>query len=70
MLYYEFLAMSEDCGEACAANLNANLHGLTEAILVPGKSYDDAERKARIILGARYRGATTVPVTRVLTVRF
>ncbi len=62
MLYYLFQAMCED-------GLRDDFTGLTEDVAIPGKDYADAESTARVILGGRYRGATTVPPTQVLMVR-
>lgn len=61
-LWFEFQAM-------CEAGVPAHFNGLTESVLIPGKDYDEAERNARAMLGERYRGATTVPVTQALIVR-
>lgn len=55
--YFAFQAM---CEPTCHGPMQA---GLVEEVLVPGRDYMDAERVARVVLGDRYRGATTNPPT-------
>ena len=62
MRYFIFQAM-------CEAGLDGSFPGLTEEVIVPGKDFAEAERNARVMLGDRYRGAMSVPVTEVLLVR-
>lgn len=69
MLYFLFQAMSEAAGLDHVAALNATLQGVTEEVIFPGKDYAEAERLARTVLGARYRGATTSEPTQVLIIR-
>lgn len=63
MLYYMFQAF-------CEAGLHDDFPGLTEDVAIPGKDYAEAERNARVILGKRYRGTTTVPVTQAILIKF
>ena len=62
MIYYVFQVM-------CEVGMPGHFNGLTKEVVIPGKDYSEAERNARTMLGERYRGATTVPVTEVLLVR-
>lgn len=61
MLYFVFQAV-------CESSIPGPHQGLTEEVIIPGKDYAAAEASARIILGERYRGATTVPATEVILV--
>lgn len=59
---FVFLAMSED-------GLPASSNGLTTEVIFQGKDLAEAERTARIVLGQRYRGTSTVPARMAIVVQ-